>query len=94
MPVCVILQHSVANQTITTDFYSLIHLYDSPHGFMISQTILSDLTPIMSDSHASNSKHEISWIADLQTTVYTVSAASDARIIDMIENVFRDRSHE
>ena len=51
---------SVVNQTIMTDFYSLIHLYDSPHGFMISQTILSDLTPIMSDSHASNSKHEIS----------------------------------
>ena len=36
---------------------------------MISQTILSDLTPIMSDSYASNSKHKISWIADLQTTV-------------------------
>ena len=44
---------SVVNQSSTTDFYSLIHLYDSPHGFMISQTILSDLTPIMSDLDAS-----------------------------------------
>ena len=39
-------------------------------GLLIQRTILSDLTPIMADSDASNSKHQISWIADLQTTVH------------------------
>ena len=64
-------EQSVVNQISMTDSHTQIHLSDSPHGFMISQTILSDLTPIMSDSYASNSKHKISWIADLQTTVCT-----------------------
>ena len=52
-----------------TDFYTLIYLHDSLIGLLIQRTILTDLTPIMSDFNASNSKHTISWIADLQTTV-------------------------
>ena len=52
-----------------TDSHSLVHLSDSLHDMMIPRTILSDLTPIMADLNASNSKHLISWIADLQPTV-------------------------
>ena len=44
---------SVVNQTIMTDFYTLILLI----GSLIWRTIFSDLTPIMADSYASNSKH-------------------------------------
>ena len=50
----------VVNQTIMTDFYTLIYLHDSLIGLLIQRTILSDLTPIMSDFNASNSKHTIS----------------------------------
>ena len=56
-----------------TDSHSLVHLSDSLHDMMIQRTILSDLTPIMADSNASNSKHKISWIADLQTTVTEIA---------------------
>ena len=40
-----------------TDSHSLVHLSDSLHDMMIPRTILSDLTPIMADLDASNSKH-------------------------------------
>ena len=53
-------ESSGVNQTSMTDSHSLVHLSDSLHDMMIPRTILSDLTPFMADSYASNSKHKIS----------------------------------